>query len=797
MTVVESGSSKRVTGTRMLRREDPALLTGEAKFIDDIVQTDALYMVLLRSPMAHARIISVDSSAAKRMPGVVAVFSGSDLRGEWLAPMPCAWPVTVDMKNPPHYPVAADVVNYVGDAVAVVLASDKIAAVDALAAIDVNYEPLPVVSNLEDALADKNLVHPALGTNTSYVWNLEPDKAKVDSAFASAEHVVRSRFVQQRLIPSAMETRGVLAVPHPYGGEYTLFSSTQIPHILKTMLSLTVGISEAKLRVIAPSVGGGFGSKLNVYSEEVLALTLARKLHKPIRWTEERSENSLATIHGRGQIQDVELAADADGKIMAVRVNLVADMGGYLQLLTPGVPLLGGFLYHGLYDVPAYSFTCTGVFTNKTPTDAYRGAGRPEATFAIERSMDALAKRVGVDPAEIRRRNFIAPEKFPYSSAPGLVFDSGNYLPNLEMALEKIGYKEIRAEQERRRAEGSRKHLGVGLSCYVEMCGLAPSKVLGSLSYSAGGWESATVRILPTCKVQVVTGTSPHGQGHETSWSMIVADRLGINTADIEVLHSDTAIAPYGLDTYGSRSLAVGGSAVYLATEKVLEKAKLIAAHALEVSPEDLDYQDGEFKVKGSAGKSYALSSAALEAFTAHDLPEGVEPNLEATVTWDPPNFTFPFGTHIAVVEVDEETGQTDLLRYLSIDDVGNQINPMIVDGQIEGGIAQGVAQALFEEAVYDESCNLLDSTFIEYLMPSAAEFPSFELGNTVTPSPTNPLGVKGVGEAGCIASPPAVINAVVDALAEFGIEHIDMPASPEKVWSAIELARLSGTRVD
>ncbi len=797
MTVVETGSSKRVTGTRLLRREDPALLTGEAKFIDDIVQRDALCMAVLRSPMAHARIVSVDSSAAKRMPGVVAVLSGSDLRDEWLAPMPCAWPVTGEMKNPPHFPVAADVVNFVGDAVAVVLASDKNAAVDALASIDVNYEPLPVVSNLEDALAIKDLVHPELGTNVSYVWTLEPDKAKVDEAFASAPHVVKSRFIQQRLIPSAMEPRGVLVVPHPYGGEYTIFSSTQIPHILKLMLSLTVGISEAKLRVIAPSVGGGFGSKLNVYPEEILALTLARKLQRPVRWTEERSENSLATIHGRGQIQDIELAADANGKVMAVRVNLVADMGGYLQLLTPGVPLLGGFLYHGLYDVPAYSFSCTGVFTNKTPTDAYRGAGRPEATFAIERSMDALARKVGIDPAEVRRRNFIAPEKFPYASAAGLIFDSGNYLPNLELALEKVGYAEIRAEQERRRLEGSKKHLGVGLSCYVEMCGLAPSKVLGSLSYSAGGWESATVRILPTCKVQVVAGTTPHGQGHETSWSMIVADRLGISPGDIEVLHSDTAIAPFGMDTYGSRSLSVGGSAIYMATEKVLAKARLIAAHKLEVSPEDLDYQDGEFRVKGSAEKSFALSSAAFEAFTAHDLPDGVEPNLEATVTWDPPNFTFPFGTHIAVVEIDEETGQTELLRYLSIDDVGNQINPMIVEGQIEGGIAQGVAQALFEEAIYDESCNLLDSTFIEYLIPSAAEFPNFELGSTVTASPTNPLGVKGVGEAGCIASPPAVINAIVDALTEFGIENIDMPASPERVWKAIGAARGNGIQVD
>ncbi len=793
MTALQTGSSQRVTGKRLLRREDPELLTGEARFVDDLYQQDALYMALLRSPLAHAKIISIDVSEARKMPGVHEVLSGRDLREEFSAPMPCAWPVTEDMKNPPHYPIASDVVHYVGDAVAVVIASDKVAAVDALAAIDVKYEALPVVTELEEALLDRNLVHPSLGTNSCFVWKLEPDRAGVDQAFASAAHVVTNRYVQQRLIPSALEPRGVLAVPHPYGAEYTLFSSTQIPHILKLMLSTTLGISEAKLRVVAPSVGGGFGSKLNVYAEEVLALALARKLSKPVRWTEERSEGALTTIHGRGQVQEVELAADSNGRITAVRVNILADMGAYLQLLTPGVPLLGAFLYHGQYDVPAYSFTCTGLFTNKTPTDAYRGAGRPEATFAIERSIDSLARKIGIDPAEIRRRNFIPVDKFPYSSVPGLIFDSGNYEPALQAALEKVGYAQLRMEQEKRRTQGSRKHLGIGISSYVEMCGLAPSKVLGSLRYSAGGWESATVRILPTSKVQVTTGTAPHGQGHETSWSMIVADRLGVSLEDVEVLHSDTAVAPFGMDTYGSRSVAVGGSAVYLATEKVLDKARLIAAHKLEVSPEDLEYSDGMFKVKGSAEKSFALSSVALEAFTAHDLPDGIEPNLEASVTWDPPNFTFPFGTHIAVVEVDEETGDTRLVRYVSVDDVGNQINPMIVEGQLEGGIAQGVAQALYEEAAYDEQGNLLDTTFIEYMLPSAVELPSFELASTVTPSPTNPLGVKGVGEAGCIASPPAVINAIVDALSPFGIEHIDMPASPQKVWSAIESSRGDG----
>ena len=795
MTILQTGSSERVAGKRILRREDPELLTGEAKFVDDIVQQDALFMVLLRSPLAHAKVITVNVSEAKKQRGVVEVLTASDLKEDLTVPMPCAWSVTEDMKNPPHFPLAADAVHYVGDAVAVVLATDKAAAVDALALIDVKYEPLPVVTDLEDALGDRNLVHPSLGTNTCFVWKLDPDPEKLEQAFANALHIVKERFTQQRLIPSAMEPRGVLAIPHPYGGEYTLFSSTQIPHVLKLLLSMTLGISEAKLRVVAPSVGGGFGSKLNVYAEEVLALALARKLHRPIRWTEERSESSLATVHGRGQIQEIEAAADSEGKITGVRVNILADMGGYLQLLTPGVPLLGGFLYHGLYDVPAYSFSCTGVFTNKTPTDAYRGAGRPEATYAIERVMDSMARKVGVDPAEIRRRNFIRPEQFPYTSCPGLIFDSGNYQPALEMALERVGYEQLRGEQKRRRAEGSKKHLGIGISSYVEMCGLAPSKVLGSLRYSAGGWETATVRILPTSKVQVVTGTAPHGQGHETSWSMIVADRLGINPDDVEVLHSDTSIAPLGMDTYGSRSLAVGGSAIYMAVEKVLDKARLIAAHHLEAAVEDLEYQDGEFKVRGSSDKAFALSSAALEAFTAHNLPDGMEPNLEASVTWDPPNFTFPFGTHVAVVDVDEETGEVKLVRYISVDDVGHQINPMIVEGQLEGGIAQGVAQALYEEAIYDEEGNLLDTTFIEYLVPSAAELPSFELASTVTPSPTNPLGVKGVGEAGCIASPPAVMNAVVDALSTFGISNLDMPASPQKVWAAIGSSRSNSSK--
>jgi len=775
-----------VMGTRLRRKEDPALLSGEALFVHDLVVPGALHLSFVRSPSAHARVTALDLSAAQAMPGVVAVFGGADLMSEWAAPMPCAWPVTSDMKNPPHYPLATDEVRYVGDAVAVVVAETEAQAQDAASAVAVGYDALPAVVDLEDAASDRVLVHSALGTNRSYIWELAPDAEAVERAFAEAAHVVSERYVQQRLIPAAIEPRGVCVVPQPFGGEYTVYSATQIPHILRTMLGISLGIPEARLRVVAPAVGGGFGSKLNVYAEELICVALARRLRRPVRWSEGRSENSQATIHGRGQIQHIELAADAAGRLKAVRVRLLADMGAYLQLVTPGIPLLGAFLYHGVYDVPAYSFSCVSVFTNKTPTDAYRGAGRPEATYAIERAMDALARKLGLDPAEVRRRNFIPADKFPYPSAPGLVFDSGNYAAGLEKALGLADYEGLRGEQARRRGAGSTRHLGIGLSSYVEMCGLAPSRVLASLNYSAGGWEAATVRVLPTAKVQVVTGTSPHGQGHVTSWSMIVADKLGISPDDVEVLHSDTAVSPFGLDTYGSRSLSVGGTAVYLAAERVLEKARLIAAHQLEAAPEDLEYEGGAFKVRGSPHKSVPLGVIAFEAFTAHDLPEGVEPTLEASVSWDPPNFTFPFGTHVAVVDVDGETGRVELVRYVAVDDCGNQVNPLIVEGQVHGGIAQGVAQALWEEAAYDPEGNLLTTTLADYLVPAATELPSFVLGRTVTPSPTNPMGVKGVGEAGTIAATPAVVNAVVDALSHLGVRGIEMPVTPERVWRAL-----------
>lgn len=791
-TAPAEAEAETLLGSRRLRREDPALLTGEARFVDDLHLPGALWLGVVRSTEAHAAIAAIDPSAALAIDGVQEVLTGADLAPLWGgAALPCAWPVTPDMHNPPHLPVAVDEAKYAGDAVAVVLADSRYAAADGAAAVVVDYEPLPAAIDLAAAAQpDSPLVHESLGTNASYTWELTPDPDAVEKAFAEAAHVIEERFVQQRLIPAAMEPRGVAAVPSPAGGELTLYSATQIPHILKVMTAVTLGIGENKLRVVAPAVGGGFGSKLNVYAEEIICSALALRKGVPVRWTESRSEAALATIQGRGQVQDIALAADADGKVQAVKARLLADMGAYLQLVTPGIPLLGAFLYHGCYDIPHYSFVCTGVFTNKTPTDAYRGAGRPEATYAIERAMDSLAAAVGLSPEEVRARNFIKADAFPYTSCAGLQFDSGDYHAVLDRATELAGLDARRAEQARRRAAQNPRQLGIGFSSYVEMCGLAPSRVLASLNYGAGGWEAATVRVLPTAKVQVVTGATPHGQGHETAWSMIVADRLGIDPDDVEVLHSDTAVSPTGMDTYGSRSLAVGGTAIYMATERVLDKARAIAAHRLEASPDDLEYADGAFRVRGTPASSVAFGEIAFAAFTAHDLPDGMEPNLEAHATYDPPNFTFPNGTHIAVVEVDTETGAVDVIDYAAVDDCGRQVNPLIVEGQVHGGILQGAAQALYEDAVYTDDGQLATASLVDYLVPSAAEAPRYRLDSHVSPSPTNPMGVKGIGEAGTIAATPAVINAIVDALRPLGVTDVEMPASPQTVWRAIEAAR-------
>jgi carbon-monoxide dehydrogenase large subunit len=569
-------------------------------------------------------------------------------------------------------------------------------------------------------------------------------------------------------------------------GEFTLISATQIPHIARVTLGGTCNIPESKLRVIAPDVGGGFGSKLNIYAEEALVLVLARRLMRAVKWVETRSENYLATIHGRGVIHDVELAATNEGKIIGIRVKELADMGAYYQLLTPGIPELGGWVYMGPYDMQAYWYEFTGIVTNATPTDAYRGAGRPEATYVIERAVDALARKVGKDPAEVRRISFVPKFLEARTAISGLNVDSGAYEETFDKALEIAAYHDLRKEQQRRREQGDLKQLGIGLSSYIEMCGLAPSNILGALRYAAGGWDACTVQCLPDGKAVLKIGTSPHGQSHVTTWAQIAADTLGITPDDVEVLHGDTSVAPLGMDTYGSRSVSVGATALHFALEKIKDKARTLAAHELEASEDDLEFDGGTFSVKGAPDKARTIADLAVSAWHAHSLPPGMEPNLEATAVWDPPNFTWPGGTHLCVVEVDTETGKTDILKYVAVDDCGTVINPMIVEGQVHGGVAQGIAEALYEEAIYDDQGNLMTSSMTQYLVPSATEMPSFVVDRTETPSTTNPLGVKGIGEAGTIASPPAVVNAVIDAIAHLGVTHLEKPATPERVWRAL-----------
>jgi carbon-monoxide dehydrogenase large subunit len=718
------------------------------------------------------------------MPGVIAAFSGADFAAEQ-GSLPCAWPVTPDIVIPAHPPMATDEVRYGGEIVACVVARDRYLAADALERIDVDYEPLPAVLDLERALAPGSPKVHAEG-NKSFEWVFA--NGDMDAAFRDAPVVLERTYRQQRLIPCAMEPRA--AVCAPVADEYTLWSSTQIPHVLRVMLALVTGIPEQNLRVVAPDVGGGFGSKLQVTAEEVLVLLIARKLGRPVKWAESRSEGNLSAHHGRDQLQRIKIAADADGRLRGLTVDLLADMGAYLMLVTPGVPLLGAFMFNAIYKMDAYSFKCTGVFTTKTPTDAYRGAGRPEATFGIEHAMDDLAAELGVDPLALRERNWIQHSEFPYETIAGLTYDSGNYEAATAKAVDLFGYDDLRREQAERRASGDPVQLGIGISTFTEMCGLAPSRVLGALAYGAGGWEHAAIRMLPTGKVEVVTGSSAHGQGHETAWSQIVADQLGVPFEDIRVLHGDTQVAPKGMDTYGSRSLAVGGMALVVACGKVVAKARVIAAGLLEVSADDLEWSPGRWSVRGDPEQGKNIAEIALATFAAHNLPDGVEPSLDSDATYDPGNFSFPHGTHLCATEVDTETGQARIRRYVAVDDVGNVVNPLIVEGQVHGGIAQGIAQALYEEAAYDADGNLLTTTLADYTIPSAADLPTFVTDRTETPATSNPLGVKGVGEAGTIASTPAVVNAVVDALRPFGVKDVEMPCTPQRVWRAIAAAK-------
>ena len=782
MTAVETAPG--FVGTSVKRKEDASLLRGQATFVDNLTLPGTVFMAVVRSPYPHARIARVELSAARSADGVVAAFSGADLAEDWAGGMPCAWPVTEDIKMPPHYPLATDEARYQGDPVAVVVAESRALAKDAAELVEVDYEPLPSIADVEKALAEgAPLVHEDLGTNECYVWKLDAGDAQ--GAIDAADVVVTRRYFQPRLIPNAIEPRGVLAQVGPTG-EVTLWSATQTPHIQRFALQLVLGIPESKIRVIAPDVGGGFGSKIQVYGEGPLAIAVSRRLGRPVKWTEERAENYVGTIHGRDVAHELTFAATKDGDITAVRSEAWCAMGAYLELVTPGIPLLGAWLYSGPYEIPNYSVTFTGVFTHTTPTDAYRGAGRPEATYVLERTVDALARELAMDPIELRRRNFI--REFPHTMASGLTIDSGDYEGSLDKLLEHLDLDAIRADQAERRARGDAKQIGVGLSTYNEMCGLAPSRILGAIRYAVGGWDAATVRFQPLGSVQLVIGTSPHGQSHETTFAQIVADQLGVGVDDIEVIHGDTASSQLGMDTYGSRSLAVGGVALWHAGEKVIAKARQIVAHQLEVSEEDLEFENGMFAVRGSPDRNMTIQAAAFAAHSAHNLPDGMEPGLEETAVFDPPNFSWPAGAHAAVVEVDTETGDTRLIRYVAVDDVGTPVNPQIIDGQVHGGAAQGIAAALFEEGAYDDEGNLLTTTMATYLVPSAAELPLFETDRTETAA-DNPLGVKGVGETGTIAAAPAVINAVVDALSHLGVTDVPLPATPERVWKAIEEA--------
>jgi len=778
---LEVGKSRR-------RKEDAHLITGRTTWTDNMTLPGMLHLAILRSPMAHARITAIDVSEALTRPGVIAAYTGRDF-AETQGNIPCAWPVSPDMVNPGSPSLAVEQVNYVGEAVAVVVARDKTAAQDALEAIDVDYEQLSVVLDMEAALApDAQLVHDNTQSNRSFTWVFDSGTAgtgaAIDEVVSQAEVTLSRRFLQQRLIPAFMEPRSTVVQPN--GDGFVMWSATQVPHILRTMLALTLGIGEHKIRVIAPDVGGGFGGKLQVTPEEVITALVARKLGKPAKYTESRSESLMSGHHGRDQIQDITITAKRDGTVTGLDVHLYADMGAYLRLITPGVPVLGAFMFNSIYKFDAYRFTCEGVFTNKTPTDAYRGAGRPEATFAIERIMDELATELGMDRLELRRKNWIRHEEFPFTTVCGLTYDSGNYEAATDRALELIGWDDLVAEQAQRRAEGNPVQLGLGISTFTEMCGLAPSRVLGSLDYAAGGWENASIRVLATGKVEVVTGVSAHGQGHETAWSQIVADQLGVPFEDVEVIHGDTQSSPKGMDTYGSRSLVVGGIAVVRAADKVVAKARRIAAHMLEASEDDLEFSGGSFSVKGAPGTGKSIQEIAFATFAAHDLPEGMEPSLDADATFDPENFSFPHGTHLCAMEVDTETGVATIRTYVCVDDIGEVINPLIVDGQVHGGLAQGIAQALYEEAVYDDDGNLTTGTFVDYLLPSATDLPTFTTDRTVSRSTTNPLGVKGVGEAGTIASTPSIVNGIIDALRPWGINDIQMPCTPERVWRAI-----------
>ncbi len=783
--------STRIFGSGIKRREDPRLITGRAKYTDDLQPAGMIHMAVVRSPHAHARIRHIDTSAAAGSEGVIGVFTGRDID---LGSVPCAWLLPDSgLVTPDHPPLATEIVRYVGDGVAIVLAENRYQAQDAADLVTVDYDPMEAVVNPEKATASgaPQLFEEAPG-NIAFRWICSSGDEGVEAAFRDADVVVSERIVQQRLLPTAMEPRSALAQWNGPAEELTVWVTTQNPHIHRHILSGMTGVPDHKLRVVAPEVGGGFGSKIPIYADEALACWAARHCERPVKWTESRSENYIATIHGRDHVEYVELAAKSDGTVTAIRGKIYAAMGAYLSTAGPGIPtILHGLMYSGVYTIPHIRCESIGVFTNTTPTDAYRGAGRPEAIFLVERLMDRMAAKLDMDPVDFRQKNLIPPFEDGHEVATGLTYDSGNYEAALEMALDKAGYEDLRREQSESRKSG--RYLGIGVTTYAEICGLGPSQVAGAIGFQGGLWESAIVRFSATGKVQVMIGSSPHGQGEETTFAQLVSAELGVAVDDVEVVHGDTNRTPMGWGTYGSRTTPVSGAALSLASRQIKAKAIRLASHLLEASVEDIDYEDGRFFVRGSPDEHKTIQDIALMSTLAWDLPEGMDPGLEASAFYDPPNFVYPFGTHLAVVEVDAETGQVEVKRYVAVDDCGPQINPVIVEGQIHGGVIQGFGQALCEGVVYDDRGQLLTGSLMDYAIPRADQFPVLEVDSTVTPSPHHPIGVKGIGETGTIASTITVYNAVIDALRPFGIDQIEMPLTAARVWEAIQNASSNG----
>jgi aerobic carbon-monoxide dehydrogenase large subunit len=769
----------KLVGAKIKRREDPRLIRGLGQYVDDINLPNTLHVAILRSPYAHARIKSLETDAARQHPGIVAVITGAEIKDQ-IGTLPVSGG-NETLRVPKHYVLAIDKVCYVGEGVAAVVAEDRYIARDALDLIQAEYEPLPVVSDPEKALAPgAPVIHSEWPDNVAF--RSEQKQGNLTNAFKEAHKIVKQRLVHQRLAPIAIEPRGVVAQYLSVDKELTVWSSTQIPHMLKSHLSQMLKLPENQVRVIAPEVGGGFGSKLNVYAEEGLMGYLALNLNRPVKWTEGRRENIQATIHGRGQVGEVEAAVKKDGSILGLRYKVIADIGAYHQLFTPAIPPFTGLMLSGCYKIPAISIELIAVFTNKMSTDAYRGAGRPEATYVIERMMDRVAQELKLDPVKVRQKHFPKPAEFPFETATGVAYDSGNYQLALNKALKLAGYDKLRRDQKRLRSQG--RYLGIGLSTYVEICAMGPK----------GMWEYGKVEVEPSGKVTVLTGASPHGQGQETSFAQIVADELGVEMDAITVVHGDTAAVPKGIGTFGSRATAVGGIAVYQAAGKVKEKARALASHLLEVDADDLNFSEGRFSVKGVPKKGLTIQQIAQQVHTTKNLPKKMDPRLSAESTFEPSNFTFPFGTHICVVEVEPQTGRVEIEKYFAVDDCGKVINPLLVDGQIQGGIVQGMGQALFEEVIYDENGQLLTGSLMDYALPRAADLPRLNLTRTETPTPVNPLGIKGIGEAGTIGSTPAVVNAVVDALAPFGVTHIDMPLTPQKIWLLCQETSAAGS---